>query len=242
VREEQRRQRGCIAGRMPAGLSPRAAKAAARTIKKLQKVPVSAFRPVQGRIDTFGTMSWDRPKTAKKPKAPFHFDCDFDKHDLSRVGNIFGVPTWKIADRCVSWIRKQDLMVDGSRPASAHTASALSGSDTTRRMTIRATDSRTRTHCCSLTGSCECVRSCRRQRTLQRLQALTRTQSMISRNDSRRFRSHAANECARCGGVGTRADVRAATLRHSRPEVATATTIAGYPRGGVYGYARQAFR
>ena len=129
MREEQRRQRGCIAGRMPAGLSPRAAKAAARTIKKLQKVPVSAFRPVQGRIDTFGTMSWDRPKTAKKPKAPFHFDCDFDKHDLSRVGNIFGVPTWKIADRCVSWIRKQDLMVDGSRPASAHTASALSGSE-----------------------------------------------------------------------------------------------------------------
>lgn len=87
-------------------------KAAARTIKKLGKVHVSAFRPVQGRINTFGTMSWDRPKTAKKPKAPFHFDYDFDKHDLSRVGNIFGVPTWKIADRCVSWIRKWDPKIE----------------------------------------------------------------------------------------------------------------------------------
>ena len=83
-------------------------KAAARTIKKLQKVHVSALRPVQRRINTFGTMSWDRPKTAKKPKPLFHFDYDFDKHDLSRVGNIFGVPTWKIADRCISWIRKWD--------------------------------------------------------------------------------------------------------------------------------------
>jgi hypothetical protein len=87
-------------------------KAAARTIKKLQKVHVSAFRPVRRRINTFGTMSWDRPKTAKKPKAPFHFDYDFDKHDLSRVDNIFGVPTWKIADRCISWIRKWDRKIE----------------------------------------------------------------------------------------------------------------------------------
>ena len=87
-------------------------KAAARTIKKLQNVHVSAFRPVQRRINTFGTMSWNRPKTAKKPKAPFHFDYDFDKHDLSRVGNIFGVPTWKIADKCVSWIRKWDRKIE----------------------------------------------------------------------------------------------------------------------------------
>ena len=87
-------------------------KAAVRTIKKLQNVHVSAFRPVQRRINTFGTMSWNRPKTAKKPKAPFHFDYDFDKHDLSRVGNIFGVPTWKIADKCVSWIRKWDRKIE----------------------------------------------------------------------------------------------------------------------------------
>jgi hypothetical protein len=87
-------------------------KAAARTLKKLEKVHVSAFRPVKRRINTFGTMSWDRPKTAKKPKTPFHFDYDFNKHDLSRVGNIFGVPTWKIADRCTSWIRKWDPKIE----------------------------------------------------------------------------------------------------------------------------------
>ena len=87
-------------------------KTAAWMTKKLQKVHVSAFRPVQRRISTFGTVSWDRPKTAKKPKPPFHFDYDFDKHDLSRVGNIFGVPTWKIADRCTSWIRKWDRKIE----------------------------------------------------------------------------------------------------------------------------------
>ena len=87
-------------------------KAAARTIKKLQKVYVSALRPVQQRINTIRTISWDRPKTAKKPKPPFHFDYDFDKHDLSRVGNIFGVPTWKIADRCISWIRTWDPKIE----------------------------------------------------------------------------------------------------------------------------------
>lgn len=87
-------------------------KVAARTIRKLQKVHVSAFRPVRLRINTFGTMSWSRSKTARKPRLPFHFDYDFDKHDLSRVGNMFGLPTWKIADRCVSWIRKWDPKIE----------------------------------------------------------------------------------------------------------------------------------
>jgi hypothetical protein len=86
--------------------------AAARTIKRLQKVHVSALRPVKERINTFGTISWNRPKSARKPKPPFHFDYDFDKHDLSRLGNVFGVPTWKVADRCVSWIRKWDRKIE----------------------------------------------------------------------------------------------------------------------------------
>ena len=93
-------------------LKKETSQASVRTVKKLQKVHVSALRPVKRRISTFGTMSWDRPKTAKKPTPPFHFDYDFDKHDLSRVGNIFGVPTWKIADRCVSWIRKWDRKIE----------------------------------------------------------------------------------------------------------------------------------
>jgi hypothetical protein len=87
-------------------------KAAARTITKLQKVHVSALPPVKQRIDTFGTMSWNRPKTASQPKPPFHFDYDFDKHDLSRLGNVFGIATWKIANRCVSWIRRWDRKIE----------------------------------------------------------------------------------------------------------------------------------
>lgn len=86
--------------------------AAARTIKKLRTVHVSALRPVKQRINTFGTTSWNRPKSARKPKLPFHFDYDFDKHDLSRLGSVFGVPTWKVADRCVSWIRKWDRKIE----------------------------------------------------------------------------------------------------------------------------------
>jgi hypothetical protein len=111
-------------------------KTAARTIKKLQKVHVSPFRPVKQRIRTFGTTSWNRPKTARKPQPPFHFDYDFDKHDLSGLGNLFGVPTWKIADRCVSWIRRWDRKIENmydfrgrERPSghSSYTAGAEEG-------------------------------------------------------------------------------------------------------------------
>jgi hypothetical protein len=87
-------------------------KTTSRTIQKLQRIHVSPFRRIKKTRHTFGTMSWDRPKTIRKPKPPFHFDYDFDKGDLSRIGDIFGIPTWKVADGCVAWIRKWNRKIE----------------------------------------------------------------------------------------------------------------------------------
>ena len=47
-----------------------------------------------------------------EPKPPFHFDYDFDKYDLVRVGNIFGLPKWKVGDGCIAWIRRWDPKIE----------------------------------------------------------------------------------------------------------------------------------
>ncbi len=105
---------------------------------RLEEVHASPFPPVQRQFSTFGTMSWDRPKTSKKPQPAFHFDYDFDKHDLSRVGNMFAVPTWKVADRCVSWIRRWDPTIEhmhdfgGRERPSGYSSYALGSEESSR--------------------------------------------------------------------------------------------------------------
>jgi hypothetical protein len=69
---------------------------------------VSKFSPSDKPIDDLPAFFPSRPKDVPEVEPPFHFGYDFDKYDLSNVGNIFGLPRWQVGDRCITWIRKWD--------------------------------------------------------------------------------------------------------------------------------------
>ena len=52
-----------------------------------------------------------RPKDRPAPDPRFHFDYDFDKHQVDPLGSVFGLPKWDVEDAAVAWIRHYDAKV-----------------------------------------------------------------------------------------------------------------------------------
>ncbi len=52
-----------------------------------------------------------RPKDRPEIQPSFHFEYDFDKHEITALARLFGVPKWDVEDRSVRWIRKRDTTI-----------------------------------------------------------------------------------------------------------------------------------
>ena len=88
--------------------------------RRINEMHVSKFPPNEMSAKDSPDFRWDRPKDAPEPEPPFYFDYDFDKYDLATVGNIFGLPKWQVADRCVAWIRKWDPKIEHMHDFGGH--------------------------------------------------------------------------------------------------------------------------
>jgi hypothetical protein len=80
--------------------------------RRLNEIHVSKLPPSDKPTKDSSDFHWNRPTDVPESEPPFHFDYDFDKHDLSSVGNIFGLPKWEVGDRCVAWIRTWDPKIE----------------------------------------------------------------------------------------------------------------------------------
>lgn len=87
-------------------------KAAEALRRRLNEIHVSKFAPSGIPAQDSSDSRWTRTKDTPEPDPPFHFDYDFGKYDLARVGNIFGLPKWGVGDRCIAWIRKWDPKIE----------------------------------------------------------------------------------------------------------------------------------
>ena len=80
--------------------------------RRVKGIHISQFPPSDVPIRGAPDFHWSRPKDVPEPELPFRFDYDFDKYELASVGNIFGLPKWKVGDLCVAWIRKWDSKIE----------------------------------------------------------------------------------------------------------------------------------
>jgi hypothetical protein len=74
----------------------------------------------------------DRPAGLPEPSPPFHFEYDFGKYQLTKIGDLFDMPQYEIADRCIGWIRKWDSSIESmfafaGRPHSGRRESLYEG-------------------------------------------------------------------------------------------------------------------
>ncbi len=80
--------------------------------RRLNGIHVSGFASSDSPANDSRDFDWNRPEDLPEPKPPFHFDYDFDKYQLAGVGDIFGLPKWRVGDQCVGWIRKWDPKIE----------------------------------------------------------------------------------------------------------------------------------
>ena len=76
--------------------------------RRLNEIHISKFPVSDKLVEDSSDFHWDRPTNVPEPEPRFYFDYDFDKYELAKVGNIFGLPKWDVGDRCITWIRKWD--------------------------------------------------------------------------------------------------------------------------------------
>jgi hypothetical protein len=68
---------------------------------------IPAAREPRIRTDSFPTRPEDRPE----PRDPFHFEYEFQKHEVEGVARLFGTSWWVVSDACHIWIRRWDTSV-----------------------------------------------------------------------------------------------------------------------------------
>lgn len=85
--------------------------AAAELRRRLEGIHSSPFEPNQTASQHSGEFDWKRPAGVPEPHPSFYFDYDYDKSDLKYVARLFDLPSWRLRDGCVDWIRKWDVNV-----------------------------------------------------------------------------------------------------------------------------------
>lgn len=69
-----------------------------------------------------------RPENIPEPKKELHLEYDFGKHDVSRMGDLFGRPFWDTADAINAWVRTHDAEITHMSDSRARPRHRRSGS------------------------------------------------------------------------------------------------------------------
>ena len=80
-------------------------------IANLKNVSASAFPPVKASQPWGNSFYQPRPATLPEPTDDFHLDHDFDKYEVTTVGNAFGKTHWEVGDGITRWVRGFDTSV-----------------------------------------------------------------------------------------------------------------------------------
>lgn len=90
-------------------------------VARLNAIHTSQLPRDKQRGDRSAAYAWDRPKDVPRPMPEFHFDYDFDKHQVSGLADLFGLARWQVEDLLVKWVRTWDATIGsmhdfGGRP------------------------------------------------------------------------------------------------------------------------------
>jgi hypothetical protein len=98
-------------------------------LNALSKVNVSPW-PVTKLSKHFNSdTQTPRAARAREGNDKFYFDYDFAKYELNDIARIFGLPQWKIEDRCRKWIRKWSATIDSMYVCPRRQADSLDRTD-----------------------------------------------------------------------------------------------------------------
>jgi hypothetical protein len=79
---------------------------------RLNDVHQSKFPLLEEHIKRSPQFHWKRPRDVPEPDPRFSFGYDFDKYQLTGLGEIFGLSNWVIGDLSTRWIRTWDAKVE----------------------------------------------------------------------------------------------------------------------------------
>ncbi|HEU5125114.1 MAG TPA: NACHT domain-containing protein [Verrucomicrobiae bacterium] len=82
-------------------------------ITNLKNVNASSFPPVKASQPWGNSYYQPRPATLPEPPDDFHLDYDFDKNEVTTIGNVFDKTHWEVGDAITRWVRGFDTTVKG---------------------------------------------------------------------------------------------------------------------------------